>query len=132
VSGARSLRVLGERLAVCRLGPGEALPAWAGGQFWSLTRTRAETTVVCEASRVPPGVRAERGWRAMEVAGPLDFSMVGVISSLARPLAAAGVSIFVMSTFDTDYLLVREDDLAASIEALTGAGHSVQTEGTEP
>jgi hypothetical protein len=131
VSAALRLRVAPDRLSVCRLGPGERLPAWVGGDVWSVTRTAGELSVVCGASRVPGGVRAEGPWRALAVEGPLDFSTVGVLASLSGPLAAAGIPIFVMSTFDTDYLLVREPDLARSIETLRGAGHTV-TDGAEP
>ena len=131
MSAGLRLRLLGERLAVCRLGPGERLPEWVGGEVWSVTRTPDEVSVVCGSARVPGGVRAEGPWRALAVEGPLDFSMVGVLASLSGPLAAAGVPIFVMSTYDTDYLLVREPDLARAIETLRGAGHAV-TDGAEP
>lgn len=123
------LRVLEGRLAVCRLEADEPVPAWATGPVTSVTRTARELSVVCEEARVPAGVRFEGGWRALEVDGPLDFSLVGVVSSLTGVLAGAGVSVFVLSTFDTDYVLVREGDLGASIEALKVAGHAVQGAG---
>lgn len=141
------LSLLRERLAVCRLPPGAALPAWAvapGGGFISLTRTAQELSLVVSEAALPaaaPGgeaggaaggetaddpwarLRVEPGFRALEVAGPLDFSLVGVLASLAAPLAEAGVSLFAVSTFDTDYLLVREEDLPRAAAALTAAGH---------
>lgn len=89
----------------------------------SVTRTNHEVSIVCEEMRVPPDVRAVGAWRVVEVEGPLDFTLVGVLTSLAHPLADAGVSIFAISTFDTDYLLVREAQLAAARRALTDAGH---------
>jgi hypothetical protein len=123
-----ALRVLADRLAVCRL-PATAPwpgPASAAG-FWSVTRTDAELSVVCPEDAVPGGgaVRVEQGWRALEVAGPLDFSMVGVMAGLAVPLAEAGVSVFVVSTYDTDYVLVRSTAITQAIAALHEAGHTV-------
>jgi hypothetical protein len=80
---------------------------------------------VCPAARVPDDVRAERGWRALAVAGPLDFALTGVLAALAGPLADAGVSIFAIATYDTDYVLVRADRLADAVGALRAAGHRV-------
>lgn len=131
------LTLLPDAMAVCRLPAGQlpagaAPPAWLDGEaFVSLTRTPDETSVVCGAAVVPAGVRAEFGWRALRVAGPLDFALTGVLLALLRPLAAAGVSVFAVSTFDTDYVLVREAALDAALVALRGAGHRV-AEGDGP
>jgi uncharacterized protein len=126
VFGALTLTVLPERLAVCRLDPDAGLPAWAQrGSLWSITRTADELSIVCAAAAVPPDVRAERDWRALKVAGPLPFSLTGVLASLATPLAEAGISIFALSSYDTDYLLVREARLDAAITTLRGVGHRV-------
>jgi len=120
------LTVLPETLAVCRLSPGAAAPHWLDGEtFASVTRTPEETSVVCRAAVVPPGVRAEAGWRALRVAGPLDFGLTGVLASLLAPLAAAGVSVFALSTFDTDVVLVREASLEEARAALVDAGHRI-------
>lgn len=122
------LTVLPGRLAVCRLRPEDAIPEWANAAgFSSVTRTRDELSVVCADAAVPEDVRGERGWRALVVAGPLDFGLIGVIASLADPLARAGVPIFAISTFDTDYLLVKEARLAEAVAALTAAGHEIST-----
>ena len=122
----RRLFVLVPRLAVCRLDPSTPLPYWAqGGSFLSVTRTSAELSVVCEDALVPEGTQAERGWRAFGVAGTLDFSLTGVLASLAVPLAEAGISVFAVSTFDTDYLLVREHSLSQALETLERAGFEV-------
>jgi hypothetical protein len=93
--------------------------------FFSITRTGEELSVVCREVLVPEGIRAERGWRAIRVAGVLDLSQVGVLASLAVPLAGAGISLFALSTFDTDYLLVKEQDLGRAVEVLVAAGHAV-------
>jgi hypothetical protein len=122
------LAVLPGRLAVCRLRPEDAIPGWASATgLSSVTRTRDELSVVCAEAAVPEEVRCERGWRALVVAGPLDFTLIGVIASLAEPLARAGIPIFVLSTFDTDYLLVKEARLAEAGAALTAAGHEIST-----
>jgi len=120
------LYVLDDLYAVVRLEPDALLPGWArSGPFWSVTRSESELSVVCRQDDVPADASAERGWCAFEVAGPLDFSLTGVLSSLVGPLADEGVPLFVVSTFETDYLLVREHDLHRSVETLTSAGHSV-------
>jgi hypothetical protein len=113
---------------IARLGPFEPIPPWARGDaFSSVTRTAEELSVVCAAAAIPANVRAERGWRVLRVAGTLDFSLTGVLSSIAGPLAAAGVSTFAVSTYDTDYVLVREARLAEAVERLRAAGHDVHT-----
>ena len=120
------LYVLDELYAIVRLEPDADLPVWLrGGHFWSATRTDSELSLVCRAEDVPRDASAERGFVAFEVAGPLDFSLTGVLSSLVTPLADEEIPLFVMSTFESDYLLVREHDLHRSVEALTSAGHSV-------
>jgi len=121
-----TLELVVGRYAVCRLGPSEPPPAWArGGPFVSITRTDAELSVVCPQEAVPTAVLAEPGWRCLRVAGPLGFGMTGILASLSGPLASSGVSIFVVSTYDTDYLMVQERDLDRAVDALTRAGHSV-------
>jgi hypothetical protein len=119
------LELLAGTFAVCRLDPAAPPPPWAAGSFVSLTRTDAELSVVCPAEGVPAGVAAEGGWRALRVRGPLGFGMTGVLASLASPLASTGVSIFVVSTYDTDYLLVQERDLDRARHALVRAGHAL-------
>jgi uncharacterized protein len=128
VDGKRvsDLRLLPHRFAVCRLAADAAVPAWAtGGLFTSITRTPDELSVVCAEGLAPEGTRCEGGWRIFQVAGPLDFSLTGVLAAIATPLAQAGVSIFAISTFDTDYVMVKEENLAKAVEALRAAGHGV-------
>jgi uncharacterized protein len=108
--------------AVARLDPGAAIPDWASS-FFSITRTSDELSIVCAESSVPAGIVAERGFRMLMVEGPLDFSLTGVMASIAGPLADAGVSMFAVSTYDTDYVLVR--DFAGAVAALGGAGWDV-------
>ena len=114
--------------SVCRLGPGAPLPAWAmsgSSSLVSIIRTANELSIVCAQEDTPDDVRQERDWRCLMVEGPLDFSLTGVLSALLAPLADAGVSIFALSTFDTDYLLVRAAQLGLAVEALSAAGHLV-------
>ncbi len=120
------LTLLRERFAVCRLAPDATTPSWAaGGNFYSVTRTAEELSVVVEESRLPTGVTSQPGWRVFQVRGPFAFSEIGVLASLTGPLAAKEVSVFVISTFDTDYLLVSEKQLANAISALEQAGHTI-------
>ena len=120
------LYALDDLYAVVRLEPDADIPSWArSGHFWSVTRSDSELSVVCPQEQVPSDASAERGWCAFEVAGPLDFSLTGVVASLVTPLADEDIPLFVVSTFETDYLLVREHDLRRSVAALTSAGHSV-------
>lgn len=122
-----NLILLPGTFAVCRLVQDAAVPAWAWAEeFVSITKTAEELSVVCPEAGVPEGVRCERGWRCLRVAGTLDFSLVGVLASLVAPLAEAGVSIFAISTFDTDYLLVQEGHLQKACEALRQVGHAVE------
>jgi len=126
---ALRLRVLPERLAVARLAASAALPAWADGPgLVSVTRRGGELSIVCAEGRVPADVRAERRWRALEVAGPIAFDQVGVLHALTGPLARAAVSLFALSTFDTDLVLVREETVERAVEALRAAGHRVESE----
>lgn len=123
------LRVLSERLSVCRLPVTADWPAPRPGSttFFSVTRTHDEVSLVCGEDEAPTGegVRVETDWRALEVAGPLDFGMVGVMSALTAPLADVDVSVFVVSTYDTDYVLVHAAALERALEALRSAGHTV-------
>jgi hypothetical protein len=122
-----NLELLPGRLAVCRLDADAPLPEWAAaGDFVSLTRTDSELSIVCLQEGVPAGVCAEPGWRCLRVKGPLGFGLTGVLASLASPLASSGVSIFVVSTYDTDYLMVQERDLERGVSALESAGHAVE------
>ena len=102
------------------------LPDWVrGGPLLVGDALRTSSRSSAARTTCPTDASAERGWCALEVAGPLDFSLTGVVASLVSPLAEAEVPIFVLSTFETDYLLVRERDLERSVEALAEAGHVV-------
>jgi len=120
--GLLSLEWVPGRFAVCRLGADEAVPDWAMAPgspgLSSVTRTDRELSIVACEDRVPHSTRAERGWVALRVRGTLDFGLVGVLSGLTGALAAVGVSVFAVSTYDTDILLVKATDSERAVEAL--------------
>ena len=122
-----SLCILSERLAVCRLSPDAPLPkppSEAG--FWSATRTADELTVVLPEETVSVGWKVEMGWRCFKVLGPLDFGLTGILAALATSLSKAGVPIFAISTYDTDYILVKEENFRKAKQALIASGHTVK------
>lgn len=121
-----SLSVLPLSLSICRLQADAAFPSWIQGlPFWSITRTAGEMSLVLPDEAVPTGWKSESGWRALKVDGPLDFSLTGVLSSIATPLAAAGISLFSLSTFDTDYILVKNSQLQPALRTLEDNGFEI-------
>jgi hypothetical protein len=120
------LSLLPETFAICRLAPEAAVPEWATqGEFFSITRSSDELSIIAERALVPDRLRTNASWRVMKLHGPFDFSEVGVLASLLEPLAAAGVSVFTISTFDTDYLLVQSSQLHEAVGGLRNAAHTV-------
>src|ERR1041385_1971952 len=118
-----TLSVLPDVYAICRLTSDTALAVWAmRGAFWSVTRTADETSIVCLQTSVPPDVTHEGGWRVLKCEGPLDFALTGIVASIAEPLADAGVPIFPLATYDTDYLLIRDSQLEWATHALIAYG----------
>jgi hypothetical protein len=120
-----TLVTLPGRYAVCRLPADAPFPLWPAGEFVSMSRTPDELSIVCAEDSVPPDVRREPGWRCLRVAGTLDFGVIGVLASLTTALAAARISAFAVSTFDTDYLLVKEYDLDRACAAFREQGHAL-------
>jgi uncharacterized protein len=103
------------------------VPAWAqGAEFFSVVRTSDELSIVCPENRIDQsraGMTVEGGWVALKLEGPIPFSMTGVLASFLQPLSEAQISIFAISTFDTDYVLVKEENLPRAVTALRSAGH---------
>ena len=123
----RILLLGSETLSICRLEKNAPIPEWAlTGEFFSITRTAEELSVVCPQNQVPPGVQKQDGWKVLQVEGPLDFSLTGVLASLTEPLAKEGISVFAISTYETDYLLVKEEQLEGAIQALREEGYEVE------
>ncbi len=124
-----TLKLLPGELAVWKVLPGAQMPSFPLEKpgFWSLTRTGEETSIVSDYEMVPPGTPSQAGWRCFSVIGPLDFSLTGILASLASTLAEAGIPIFVISTFDTDHILVRKNQVNNAIKVLKAAGHEMES-----
>jgi len=116
------LHVVDGLYAVARLDAREAIPSWVRGAFTSITRTHDELSIVCDDDAVPNDVHAERGWRCLAVEGPIPFATYGVASKITTALAEASISVFLVATYDTDYILVKEDVFTRACDALTRAG----------
>lgn len=122
----QTLSLFPETFAICRLKPGAALPLWAQtGPLFSITSTPDELSLVTRDQSIPDDVQADRGWRCFKLHGPIPFSLTGILNSLTIPLAEATIGIFAISTFDTDYVLVKEHDLPQALSTLTQAGHTI-------
>jgi len=117
------LDIVDGEYAIVRLSPDSKLPDWASGHVVSVTWTPDQCSVICDASGVPDGEEADSGWRCLKVHGNLGFSAVGTVDSIAQPLRAARISIFVVSTFDTDYIFVHADQFNEACRVLRAAGH---------
>nr|WP_298124499.1 ACT domain-containing protein [uncultured Pseudoxanthomonas sp.] len=121
-----TLALLPGRYAVAQLPAGSALPAW-----WPNTGMRHagwtddELSLVCEETHIPEDVRCQRGWRMFKLQGPFDFALTGILKAVLDPLAAAGIGIFALSTYDTDYVLVQAPQLDEAVSALRDAGHRI-------
>jgi uncharacterized protein len=123
-----NLSLLEGRFAVVQLEPNSVVPAWAlEGEFFTVSKTSDELSIVCLESNVPTNsnVRFERDWACLKLQGPFEFSLTGILLSVLEPLAKVNVGIFALSTFNTDYVLVKSEHLERAILALKGAGHSV-------
>lgn len=120
--------VHGERLAIARLQPTAAMPTWARGGFVTISRTRDELSIVCDQRHVPADVQQERDRVAFGIVGVVPMTTIGLLASLCATLAAARVPVFVISTFDTDWLLVAAANFATARDALTAAGHRLHGE----
>src|SRR5262245_983421 len=119
--------LLADRYAIARLGAADPVPAWLRGDFVSITRTAAELSIVCCEDALPGNARAARGWRCLRLQGPFALDETGVAAEFTRLLAAANVSVFVIATFDTDYVLVPEKSIERAVSALRAASHLVRT-----
>jgi len=121
------LRLLAGTFAICRLPAATPMPEWARGStgWMSLTRTPDELSIICADTDAPADVQCRRGYRALQVVGPLPFEAIGILAGLARPLAEAGISILTVATYDTDYVFVHTSDLARAMLALRGVGHPI-------
>jgi len=128
----RKFSLLPERMAISRLPKDASPPSWAlSGPFFSVTRTEEELSVVCPQINVPEGIKRDEGWRVLKVEGPLDLSATGILVSLITPLARERISVFAVSTYDTDCLLVKEESLKKAVQVLSGEGHEIREDSSE-
>jgi hypothetical protein len=119
----RFSRVAGS-FAICRLGPGVSVPDWAlRGSFFSVTSTSEEVSVVCPQEQVPPETQHEGDWGCLRLRGPFPFSETGILTSFVQPLSERAIPLFAISTFDTDYVLVKQGWVEQAVAALREAGH---------
>jgi len=122
-----TLSVLPGVYAICRLNSSTPVPQWpTDSPFWAIVRTADEISIVCLESCVPPALAREGGWRILKAEGPLDFTLTGIMASIADPLADAGIPIFPIATYETDYVLVKEVQLELATDALSLYGHAVR------
>ena len=121
-----TMKLLKEYLAVCRLERNDMIPDFATkGEFFSITKTEDELSIVCSSEVVPEGVKCEKDWRALKIEGPLDFSLIGILSSISSVLAKNKISIFAISTYDTDYILVKKDFISKAISILEEENYEI-------
>jgi hypothetical protein len=116
------LTLLSPTFAICRLPAGAAIPSWAAGPFVSISRSADELSIVCSEASVPDDVQSESGWRCLKVEGPIPFETIGVAAAITKALADARISVILVSTYDTDYVLVRAESLDSAVGALKAAG----------
>jgi hypothetical protein len=127
-----SLKVLPDTYAVVRLDPDDALPAWFRPKgLRTVSWTAEELSILCEETMVPAEVSAERGWRCLMLQGPFPFELTGILLAVLAPLAEAGIGIFALSTFDTDYVLVKQTALESALDALRRSGHHIIHKGAD-
>jgi hypothetical protein len=127
-----TLIILRETFAICRLDKDAPIPDWAfQGGLSSITRTKGELSIVSPLINVPRGILCNQGWSCLKIKGPLDLSSTGIISSIAKTLEKEGISLFIISTYDTDYVMVKEKDLEKAVFALTEAGQRIEWEQDE-
>lgn len=121
-----TMQLLNDKFAVCRLNKDESTPQWAySSDFYSISKTSDELSIVCKQSDVPTDVTCEKEWRVLKILGPLDFSLIGILSKISRILADESIGIFVVSTFDTDYILVKNTNINKAVRALANENYKI-------
>ncbi|MBU3174926.1 ACT domain-containing protein [Clostridium estertheticum] len=121
-----TMKLLSEKFGVCRVNKNELIPDWVkNSSFYSITKTADELSIVCSQDSIPSNIKCEKDWRILKVEGPLDFSLIGIISSISTVLALKRISIFAVSTYDTDYILVKNKDIDNAVLALSNERYEV-------
>lgn len=120
------ITLLPQVFGICHLNQDQSIPSWAlSSSFFSITRTNEELSIICRQNSIPEGIVKNTSWRCLKIEGPLDFSAVGILNSITQPLAKKGISILSVSTYETDYFLVREEQLQETLKILVNEGHKV-------
>lgn len=121
-----TMKLLNEKYGVCKLDKTDSIPKWAQkSDFFSITRTSDELSIVCSQDDIPDDIKCEKDWRILKIMGPLDFSLIGILASISTILAQKEISIFAISTYDTDYILVKKKDIDNAIAALIAERYEV-------
>ncbi|MBV4418459.1 ACT domain-containing protein [Clostridium tyrobutyricum] len=121
-----TLKLLKDKYGVCRLDTTSSVPEWGEkGEFFSVTRTSDEMSIVCSEKNIPENIKCEKNWRILKIEGPLDFSLIGILASISSILAERKISIFAVSTYDTDYILIRDADVNNAVEALSEQKYNI-------
>ncbi|MBU3105593.1 ACT domain-containing protein [Clostridium gasigenes] len=121
-----TMKLLKEKYGVCRLDKANSIPNWAiEGEFYSITKTEDELSIVCLQESIPTDIKYEKDWKVLKVEGPLDFALVGILAGISSLMASKGISIFAISTYDTDYILIKEKDIDNAIELLLNDKYAV-------
>lgn len=121
-----TMKLLKEKYGVCRLDKIDSIPTWVkNSEFYSITKTSDELSIVCNQQDIPNDIKCEKDWRILKIIGPLDFALIGILASISTILAQKGISIFAVSTYDTDYILVKDSDIDNAIEALVNENYEV-------
>nr|WP_207713948.1 ACT domain-containing protein [Clostridium gasigenes] len=120
------MKLLKEKYGVCRLDKKEPIPNWGiDGEFYSITKTEDELSIVCLEDNIPEKIQCEKEWRVLKIEGPLDFSLVGILAAISNLMAKNSISIFAISTYDTDYILVKEKYIDKAIMVLVNDRYEV-------
>lgn len=122
-----NLQLLPAIYGVCKLSPNDSIPKWAtASTFYSITKTSEELSIVCLQENIPSSIQCEKDWRILKIKGPLDFSLIGILSSLSNLMALNQISIFALSTYDTDYILIKQKDIDNAIQMLRNNEYIVE------
>lgn len=121
-----TMKLLKEKYGVCKLDKMDEIPNWAKeSYFFSITKTLDELSIVCSQDNIPNDIKCEKDWRILKIEGPLDFSLIGILASISTILTQKRISIFAVSTYDTDYILIKDIDIDNAIEALVNENYEV-------
>lgn len=120
------IKLLEKKFCVCRLNKNDTVPEWTrNNDFCSITRTSEELSIVCMQNNVPDDIKCEKDWRILKIEGPLDFSLVGILASISEILSQSKISIFAISTYNTDYILVKDSEISNAVNELSKSGYEI-------